>query len=158
MKIKNIIVIAMVLLSLDAMADVVMAIKSRPIVPANVVPMSAPISASGVWMNVQYPTNYLSYYTVNSEYREYIPVTVTVYNNSMNLYKNIKVVFYAVGCDGSGNCKTYTQIRYTNTQGQAVFIEVFPYEVSSIYLNIDAYNNAGAIVADFWQDLGTLGD
>lgn len=119
----------------------------------------AAISATGVWMSVIHPNNYASYYTTNSGYVQYIPVTVEILNNSMNPYKGIKVVMQAHSCQTNypTNCQTYSQTKYTNSAGRAIFIEVLPYLVNDVDLSVSA-SKTGTDLADFGERIPHIGD
>jgi hypothetical protein len=161
MKTKNIIVIAIVLLGIVAIAGGVNAnatIKSiLPKPMPNIAATKDPISASGVWMSVIYPTNYVSYSTKKG-YVQYIPIKVEVMNNNMSQSKGTKIVFRANTCDQNAHCQTYTQAKNTNAQGIAEFIYVLPYLVNNVGLSVDAYNSAGTNVANFGQTINDIGD
>lgn len=161
MKTKNIAAIAIVLLSIVAMTGVVNAnmktISTLPKPMPNVAPTKDPISASGVWMSVIYPTNYLSY-SAKGNYVQYIPVKVEVLDNNMNPAKKTKIVFATNTCDSDSHCTTYTQAKSTNAQGVAEFIYVLPYLVNNVDFTVDAYNSAGVNVANFGQNINNIGD
>jgi hypothetical protein len=164
MKTRNILVIAIVLLGIVAIAGSVNAnITAKSILPKpmpNLIPTKGPISATGVWMSVTYPTNYVSYAGTKINFTQYIPIKVEVMDNKLNPSKGTKIILRANTCDSSiiTNCKGYTQVKSTNTQGVAEFIYILPYLVNNVDLTVDAYNSAGVNVANFGQNINNIGD
>lgn len=160
MKTKNILAIAIVLLGIVAIVGGVNAnVKANSILPKpmpNIAPTKGPISESGVWMSVTYPTNYISYSVKN--YTQYIPIKVEVMDNSMKPSKGTKIVFATNTCDPDAHCQTYTQVKSTNAQGVAEFIYILPYLVNNVDFTVDAYNSTGDNVANFGQVISNIGD